>query len=181
MSEALLREVAVKQKYIQFHEMTGVKHIEAIRSYLDYMEEHLFNIRKAFEEVSDACDGMPWVGDDCTWWSFRDEVINHDLSKFSSAEFIPYVEAFFPVDGEDKKPLGEAWEHHKQHNHHHWETAEHHMDVVHMVIDWTAMSYKFGGTAKEYYEENAESIKLDEDNVRFMYSIFEAIEKGRGE
>ena len=168
-------EIEVSQKYIKYCDMNGAKHIEAIRCYLDYMEEHLFNIRQAFEDVSDACYGMAWVGNDFTWWSFREEVINHDVSKFSEYEFIQYVNAFFPVEGAEKKPLGDAWKHHKAHNHHHWESAEHHMDIVHMVIDWTAMSYKFGGTAESYYEANKHKMNISEDNEQFMFDIFKYI------
>ena len=174
-----MNEVTVEEKYIKFADMAGVAHIEAIRSYLDYMEEHLFNVRRAFEELTDACNGkFAWVGDDYSWWSFREEVINHDISKFSHDEFIPYVRAFFPVEGEERQPLGDAWEHHKEHNHHHWESVENYTDVVHMVIDWMAMGYKFNSTPREYYENNRERIKLDEDKLAFMHELFDAIDGG---
>lgn len=71
--------------------------------------------------------------------------ITHDLSKFSSKEFIPYAEWFYGYNGvklekeynheqlnnclscisrnylECKKNFNKAWEHHYKNNHHHWD------------------------------------------------------------
>lgn len=112
------------------------------------------------------------------------EVEKHDLSKFSSDEFVQYRQKFFPIQGELPKELvdvefSEAWEHHKEHNPHHHETIRHFNDVVHMVIDWTAMSYKFGDTPREYYESNKSKIKLDEKYIAFMYELFDALDEYR--
>jgi hypothetical protein len=46
-----------------------------------------------------------------------------------------------------------------------------------MVIDWMAMGYKFGDTAQQYYEKNKEKIKLPGYAVKFMYEIFNRINK----
>lgn len=41
--------------------MDGYEQIAKTREYLDYIEEHLHNVNKAFIELSDACDGkMPY-------------------------------------------------------------------------------------------------------------------------
>lgn len=154
--------------------MKGQDYIDATRSYLAYVEEHLENVRLAFDEVSRACDGMWWVGDDCTWHNLRAEVELHDLSKFSAAEFTHYRDWFYPVCDNDKASSGmsEAWENHKRKNHHHHETATSYTDMIHMVIDWTAMGYKFGDTAQSYYESNSDKIKLTETMRRDMYEVF---------
>ena len=48
--------------------MKGQDYIDKSREYLDYLEEHLENVRQAFIELSNACDGkMMWVGDDFAW------------------------------------------------------------------------------------------------------------------
>ena len=163
--------------------MKGQDYIDKTRVYLDYLEEHIENVRLAFCKLSKECEGMHWVGDDYSWHALREEVIHHDLSKFSRAEFVQYRDSFFPVTDFDKADsrMGEAWEHHKTENHHHHETIENYLDVVHMIIDWTAMSYKFGGTAQEYYETNKDKIKLTPDHEKFMYEIFERIALKRGE
>jgi len=161
--------------------MKGQDYIDKSRAYLDYIEEHLENVRLAFIELSEACDGMPWVGDDCSWHTLRAEVICHDLSKFSKEEFAQYRDSFFPVSSEDKSNscFGAAWENHKDKNHHHHETSEHYLDLVHMVIDWTAMGYKFGNTAEEYYQSNKEKMNLSEDQVTFITEIFEKVKAFR--
>lgn len=157
--------------------MKGQDYIDKTREYLDYLEEHLENVRKAFIEVSKACDGMWWVGDDMTWHTLREDVIHHDLSKFSIEEFVQYRERFYPINGEELaySCIEKAWEHHKRNNRHHHETAVSCADIVHMVIDWTAMGYKFGDTAQQYYEKNKDKIRLSEDNKSFMYEIFDRL------
>lgn len=163
--------------------MAGQDYIDQTRAYLDYLEEHLENVRLAFNEVSRACEGMTWVGDDYTWHTLRAEVEAHDLSKFSKEEFVQYRDSFYPASGKDKQNSGmeEAWENHKARNHHHHETATTALDIVHMVIDWTAMGYKFGDTAQQYYEANKDKINLSEENKAFMHEMFDHIKAYRAE
>lgn len=159
--------------------MRGQDYIDKTREYLDYLEDHLNNVKRAFNEVSKACEGMAWVVDDYTWNTLRGEIINHDLSKFSNAEFNQYRKSFYPADPNEKESSGmdAAWENHKKNNHHHHETAKNYHDIVHMVIDWTAMGYKFGDTAQEYYESNKNQIKLSDEHISFMYEIFNHINR----
>ena len=162
--------------------MKGQDYIDATRKYLNYVEEHLENVRLAFDELSRACDGMWWVGDDMSWHHMRHDVEHHDLSKFSRHEFTQYRAFFYPVDDKDKAESGfeAAWEHHKRCNHHHHETVSNYADMVHMIIDWTAMSYKFGGTAQEYYEKKAiNDVKFDGELIGEMYVIFEKLKAYR--
>lgn len=72
--------------------------------------------------------GIPWAG------------ITHDLSKFSPAEWGPYVDKFYGGPWPEENPPGikyeigdlytqtwvdtrfdEAWNHHQKHNPHHWQ------------------------------------------------------------
>ena len=118
-------------KYID--RMSGQDYIDTSRKYLDYIEEHLTNVAKAFSELSDACDGKePWVGDDCTWYGLRSEIELHDLSKFSKEEFVQYRNEFYPVANSDKEDgsFSAAWENHKAKNRHHHETANDYNDLV---------------------------------------------------
>jgi len=166
--------------FIEKEQMVGLEYIKRTREYLDYLEEHLVNIAKAFQEVSEACDGMAWVGDDYTWHNFRQEVCYHDISKFSEEEFVQYRAKFFPATIELYDCFDPAWDNHKKENPHHWESirydakrpGETETDIVHMIIDWTAMGYKFGDTAQEYYEANKSKIKIQEDFTPFMYEVF---------
>ncbi len=167
-------------KYIQ--RMNGQDYIDKTRLYLDYLEEHLTNVRRAFEDLSDACGGMYWVGDDITWYTLRQEVESHDLSKFSANEFVQYRMNFFPIDDKEKEKSNflEAFEHHKEHNHHHWESSKTYVDFIHMLIDWQAMTYKFGGSIREFYEKNKNKILVNPNYQEDMYEIFSRIEKHLG-
>lgn len=163
--------------------MKGQDYIDKTREYLDYLEEHLQNVAKAFQEISSACDGMVWVGDDYTWHTLRHEVMMHDISKFSAEEFTQYRSKFCPIDGEVEHDFDNAWKHHQLKNTHHWQSIRRdkkypgitEMDLVHMVIDWTAMGYKFGDTAEAYYRANADTISLTEDEIAFIEEMFERI------
>ena len=164
--------------------MKGHDYIDSTRKYLDYLDEHLNNVAKAFNELSEACDGKEhWVGDDCAWWSFKDEVENHDISKFRKEEFVQYRDNFFPVNDKDKENscFDTAWENHKNENHHHHETAEHYMDIVHMVIDWMAMSYKFGDNPRDFYNKTKPNMHLDEKFHDYIDKLFTYLEEYRGQ
>jgi len=159
--------------------MDGQDFIDKTREYLSYLEEHLENIRIAFIAISNACDGMAWVGDDCSWHTLRNQVMAHDLSKFSKEEFVQYRDAFYPVDDVCKQDSGfnDAYKNHIKKNTHHYGTAKTYNDIVHMVIDWTAMGYKFGDTAQSYYENNKQIVSLSKDHQKFIYEIFDRIRK----
>lgn len=159
--------------------MYGQERIESIRKYLDYLEEHLENVRLAFDEVVKTCSEMWWVKDDVFWHTLRQAVCVHDMSKFSAEEYIPYVNAFYPdryVDEQQAKAaLVTAWEHHKANNPHHHESATCVLDLVHMVIDWTAMGYKFGDTAEQFYRKHAVAMNFSDEQVDFLNEIFACI------
>ena len=162
-------------------EMEATEVINQTRAYLDYLEEHIDNVRKAFQEVSEACEGMPWVGDDLTWHTIRHEVAQHDLSKFSKEEFTQYRAKFYPTKGEqpNKDDFKLAWKHHVAHNVHHHEAAKTENDIVHMVVDWTAMGYKFGDTAEEYYFANESNIPINIELRVFLLQVLNNIRNNK--
>jgi hypothetical protein len=93
----------------------------------------------------------------------------HDLSKLTGSEFWAYAGYFYKDKEKYKHRFEMAWRHHYYNNPHHW---NHWIDpqgkpmeiplkyIQQMVVDWEAMSLKFGDTAKEYYLNNKEKIKL---------------------
>ena len=160
--------------------------INQTRKYLDYIEEHILNVQKAWKEIQTKCKDMNIVYDDFYYNWIGDEVFNHDLSKLSEHEFVQYRKAFYSTEKEKKYDASVAWEHHKANNVHHWENwtnssmhipNEWSVHCTHMVIDWMAMGYKYGDTARQYYEQNKEEIKLPDYAVDFIYEIFRRIEK----
>jgi len=158
--------------------------IKKTREYLDYIEEHCQNVQKAWEEIRTKCKDMFFIEDMNFFMNIDNNVKKHDLSKMSEYEFVQYRKAFYPSDNETKYDMSEAWEHHKANNPHHWErlTEEYKkgqhwiVHCVHMIIDWTAMGYKFGDTAKSYYEKNKDKIDIPDDAVKLIYQIFERLE-----
>ena len=162
-------------------EMDGQRYIDKTREYLDYLEEHLNNVAKAFNELSEACIHEAWVYDDYNWHTFKDEVEAHDLSKFSKEEFVQYRANFYPVSPRDAKNscFDAAWENHKKENHHHHETCENRMDIVHMVIDWMAMSYKFKDNPRDFYNKTKPSMDFDEEQHAYVSKLFDHLEEYR--
>lgn len=160
--------------------LIGHEYIKQTRAYCDYLEEHFNNITKAYKEVVEVCSKLDLFKGDLSIFHLIEVVKHHDVSKFSSNEFTQYRDKFFPInvlfefapEVFNPKTFNQAWEHHYTNNTHHWESATTQLDVIHMVIDWTAMSYKFGGTAQSYYEANLHKIKLQPDLIGFMYIIF---------
>lgn len=167
--------------------MNGLKHIAKIREYCDYIEEHLLNVEKAWKILQEKCKDMRFIYDDFVFWSIDEMIKNHDMSKMSLEEFIPYQQQFFPVG---EKPdwanpvFAAAWIHHKAENLHHWESwvgtpettpYDNECHCVCMVADWMAMGMKLGGTAEDYYRKNYEKIKLPEWAVKFIGEIFERL------
>ncbi len=159
--------------------MHGQKRIEKFREYLDYLEEHIENIRRAHDEVMRACSEMWFAKDDVFWHTLRQVVCEHDMSKFGAEEFVQYANAFYAdryVDEQHAKAaLATAWEHHKANNPHHHESAACDLDLVHMVIDWTAMGYRFGDTAEQFYRKHAEEMNFSDAQVDFLNEIFTCI------
>lgn len=174
--------------------------VKKTREYLDYIEEHYNNVQKAWEEVQSKCKDILFAVDRFGMLDFAVE--GHDLSKLDKEEFVHYREHFYPTEYEttqktfikDKPyyvPLqidyfGDAWEHHKKVNTHHWEnwTTDNSLSeeikvlcCIHMVCDWMAMSYKFGGTAKAYYEKNKDKIDLPEWADILVNKIFDRVYK----
>lgn len=160
--------------------------IQKFREYLDYIERHYDNVQKAWKEINDKCpnDDFRFIHDDFAWHTINNDVINHDASKLSAEEFTQYRQWFFPAEGEskDKTLFESAWQHHKKNNDHHWQTWTSYVTtpydecfVVMMVVDWMAMGYEFGDTAKEYYENNKDEITLPEWAVKLMYRIFDCV------
>lgn len=162
--------------------MKGFEYINKTREYLDYIEDHLKNVQKSWDEIKIKCKDMRFMYDDFFYFSINDAIENHDVSKLSEFELVQYRESFFPVN--ESRKLGEAWDHHKNNNPHHWENwtsipydyASWEVHCVCMICDWQAMGYKFGDTAKGYYEKNKDKINIPEKMIPFMYEIFNRLE-----
>lgn len=102
--------------------MNGLKYIQKIREYCDYIEDHLLNVQKAWTIIKKCCADMDIVQNLRMHDQIESMILNHDLSKMSHEEFIPYQQKFFPVEENTLNvyPFHLAWQHHLEHNLHHW-------------------------------------------------------------
>lgn len=156
------------------------------QEYVEYIEEHIGNVKKAFEQYFKpllAADtiGSRFISDE----EFKDAIIKaepnievHDSSKWGDEEFDGYREKYYPTakelsDPEYQEKVKEraeiAWISHYKHNWHHpmyWvdeETGEptdmNLQAIVEMICDWLAMSMKYGNTVSGWYESDAEKEK----------------------
>jgi len=160
--------------------------IAKFREYLDYVDRHYDNVQKAWKLVNDKCgsSGFRFISDDFVWNCIDQDVKDHDLSKLSEEEFTQYRQYFFPTENEtkDKKLFLKAWDNHKEKNLHHWQswtaqTSTPYDDafVVMMAVDWIAMGFEFGDTARDYYEKNKENINIPEWSVILLNQIFDKV------
>jgi hypothetical protein len=178
--------------------MILLQQIAKTREYLDYLEEYVNNIQKAWKEIQHKCKDMNIVYDDFYYNWINNEVHWHDASVMSEEEFTQCRKKFYPTDIEKQEAVEKgveidittAFEHHKAENPHHWENwtklKSNHPEAwcvhcTHMVIDWMAMGYKFGDTAQQYYEKYKEEIKLPDYAIDFIYEIFKRLNQQSGE
>lgn len=166
-----------------------IEEIKKTRQYLNYLEEHYNNVQKAWKEIQVKLNGkfIAPISDDYKWWQLDSQIKTHDFSKLSKEEFVQSRINFYPTDEEIRQAehLGVkagtfngyemAWENHKKHNSHHHETVKTDIDVVHMIVDWLAMSYKFNDTPKQYYEANKKDMKLKDWMHNYINEIFDLL------
>jgi hypothetical protein len=180
-------EFQIRANYLKEMQQATVKDkIQKTREYLDYFERHYDNVQKAWALINEKCQskGFRFIYDDLVWQTIDNEVKAHDESKLSKNEFTQYRNFWFPALNEKKNDADylAAWEHHKKNNMHHWENwiaqaDNHYADafLVMNIVDWVAMGFEFGDTAKDYYEKNADKIPFPDWAVKLMYDIFHCI------
>lgn len=163
-----------------------IEEINKFREYLDYIEEHYNNVQKAWKLIQSKCKDSKFIYDDFCFFMIDSDVKKHDDSKLSTEEFTQYRQFFFPTSEEqpDEDIMLGAWKHHIKKNVHHsdgWYEknlmaapyAE--VYIVMLTVDLVAMAFKFGGTAKEYYDSHKDSIHVPKWGEELMYDIFKKI------
>ena len=179
----------VKERDLRYiPRMDAQDYIDKTREYLDYVEEHIENVRLSFIELHDKCAGEVYIFyDDARYFALQSEVKQHDVSKLSAHELVQYRDKFYPVRMTSSieelwqvaDEFDKAWEHHKLRNTHHHESIKNDYDVIHMIIDWMAMGRKFGDTARQYYERNKDKMDISDEHVKLMYQIFDCLDSDK--
>jgi len=158
--------------------------IQKTREYLDFLEKHYNYIQKAFKVVEETCKNMRFIYDDFYYHGLRDNLKFHDVEKLSNEEFIYFREWYFPTEEEQnsrklrllaQQNLEKALKHHRGvTNHHANHISKSIFDEIfyaEMVIDWIAVSYFKGGTAKEFYESYKKDFKFEDWVDTFITDI----------
>lgn len=166
--------------------MKGFEHIKKIKEYCDYLEEHLSNMSSAWEIIKTKCYDLDVLNDPFHYKNINNLILDHDLSKFSKEEFIPYRDKYYPVldNPYNERDYYSAWENHLINNPHHWENwtnlnydnnYEWKYHCLCMICDWVAMGLKFNDTALNYYEKNKEKIHIPEYAKSFLYKVLNKV------
>jgi len=106
----------------------------------------------------------------------------HDWSKLLPSEFFPYASNFYGGDYahkyfEVKQRVDVAWLYHQRRNKHHWDYWVNSEGVAlpmpakyvkQMVCDWNAMGKVFGDTAKEFYHQKKDSMRLHSSTIEII-------------
>ena len=161
--------------------------------YLKYLSDHIGGVQRAYIEILEPYliteSGL--TVEDLT--KLRLQIEDHDGSKYSTEEWEPYLDHFYPKDKEtesQKTAYDKAWLHHQKVNPHHWQYwilvkdspkngeskyVPLDMDdfaIYEMLCDWSSFQFtRPGSTANKWYEDNKGQIILS-DNTR---SIVEKI------
>ena len=169
---------------------------ECEKNYTDYVQNHIKNVQKAWNnEVSNINDEFIQSHKD----ELTEQIKHHDESKWDTDEFDAYRANYNPIDDQEKidneANFQAAWYHHFQNNPHHW---QHWIDdkgdlipledidtvkksYIEMICDWQAMGYVFGDTAKQYYDQNKDTIKIYPELQEWLYEILTKLENMREE
>src|SRR5574344_2135778 len=167
---------------------------EAIGKYTDYINEHINNVKRAFNELESTLDKL---NEEKILNFDKDELVrnikDHDHSKFSDYEFNGYRQWFYPVNGADryKNLYDKAWNHHTEVNPHHPEhwvvhdpmknnnvvTIMEMPDVylAELICDWQAMSYKFNNNPLEYYKKEGYKLPFSPETKLKLVNILNYI------
>lgn len=161
------------------------------REYMEYINNHIGNVNKAWEIIDKATSKYSlnsWGQQNaCNAHIIIDDLIKkHDASKYMREEFDGYRQKFYPVEGGivDEVGFNKAWEHHKDHNLHHWQSMRS-IDYKHpyileytveMVCDWFAMAMQFGEGHRDYYNKNKDEIELQDWQHELIETIHQALD-----
>ena len=159
--------------------------------YKNYVDNHIENVIKAYNWLCENTDivfnACPRLG---VYKDFLDDLIkNHDSSKFSDEEFIPYAKYFYGNEHscEITENFEKAWKHHYQKNEHHPEHWVFGKDVIldmpiyyiiEMICDWWSFSFDKSNLYEifDYYDKAKDDKPLSKNTKYQVESILDTIE-----
>lgn len=143
------------------------------RKYREYIDEHIANVRIAWLKYKDIlCEKL-----NINPYTLSNNINNHDHTKYSEEEFEGYRQYFHPCSDEEpnEELFNLAWKHHYKNSPHHpeyWVNEDNNsirdmepIYIAEMLLDWEAMSMKFGENTYDYYIKEKDN-KPFSDNTR---------------
>jgi len=143
---------------------------EAEGKYNEYLDGHITNVCEALDLLNTL--DIQYVKDN--YDKLKTICQEHDASKYSEEEYIPYREHFYPINDEEKlrtEAFEQACRHHIKNNKHHWDywlnenneldipdEDEYKLYCVERCCDWLAMACQHEEVSNKWYNENKESI-----------------------
>lgn len=152
------------------------------QEYLNYIKSHVAHVIEAFQiyiepllNESNICKS---VSDSDLYNAIdklKEDVEDHDASKYSDEEFPGYRARWYPTAMEQKgdedyqnkveEVYQQCWDHHRKNNSHHpdyWFDEETNTAkdmsieaILEMICDWEACSAQFNGNTLDWYENKA--------------------------
>lgn len=147
--------------------------------YKAYIKEHVANVHSAFLKYGINMAKRLFI----TPGALYVRVIRHDDSKYSDIEFNAYRQYFYACSDEtpNEEEFNNGWIHHYKNNDHH---PEYWVDevtgeikdmpvecIAEMLLDWEAMSMKFGGSTYDYYMKEKDNKPFSENTRRIVEEL----------
>lgn len=167
------------------------------KAYDEYLEDHIENVKKAFNWMIDqgVLDFLDLNDDEIEKYS--KVIYNHDNTKYWADEYEAYDRYFYPDEYEDNPPFSQrveeyqrAWLEHMHRNPHHWQywvlindngfftvLPMPEVYIIEMICDWWSFSWKKGNLYEifDWIDENSPHILLDDETTRLVEKILNRI------
>lgn len=167
------------------------------KAYDEYLEDHIENVKKAFNWMIDqgVLDFLDLNDDEIEKYS--KVIYNHDNTKYWADEYEAYDRYFYPDEYEDNPPFLQrveeyqrAWLEHMHRNPHHWQhwvlindngfftvLPMPEVYIIEMICDWWSFSWKKGNLYEifDWIDENSPHILLDNETTRLVEKILNRI------
>lgn len=159
--------------------------------YDQYLSAHRFNVQRSWVNIL-----KPWLQRTLSFdtiMEIQQAILQHDDSKFSSAEYPAYCNYFYPCDGYEKDEVAfkAAWLHHihaNPHHHQHWVLLSDNsqilildmplVNICEMLCDWHSLSADDpNSTAQSYWVEHHDEMRLSKSTVAIIDNLIDIFDK----